>query len=303
LSRFTNPGLLTAAIWTDFNNDEKPDLVIAGDWQPVRFFENKNGKLQETDAGIKNNSGMWRSLQQADIDGDGDMDYVAGNIGWNNKYHVTAQHPMMFYAKDIDKNGSNDLVPSYYIMNSRGTYDLYPAIDRNQLAEEIPSVKKKYLLHKDYSSVTMQQLINDYGKEGWTQLICETTSSIWIENRGNKQFLAHALPLASQFAPANAIIADDLDHDGMIDLLLAGNEYHNEVNTGPYDASYGVFLKGDGKGSFEVIDPAASGFIVDGDVRSMKLIRNNGGADIIIGINNNRAKCFRPNTQKKAIAN
>jgi enediyne biosynthesis protein E4 len=289
-----NPGMLTAAVWSDFNNDSRPDLVICGEWMPVRFFANRNGRLDEITGltGLSNNTGMWRSLQAADIDGDGDTDYVAGNMGLNNKYHVSPGRPMLFYAKDMDKNGSADIIPAYYLKDKKGNYALFPGIDRNQLAEEVPVVKKKYLLHRDYAKVSMQQLVDDYGAEGWTRLECETMSSAWIENKGNGKFQSHDLPLPAQFAPVNAILADDLDNDGAIDLLLAGNEYQTEANTGRYDASYGLFLKGNGKGLFNPLAPASTGFIPDGDVRSMKLIDSKGKKTILVGFNNDKLRCF-----------
>jgi len=290
-----NPGLVRAALWTDFNNDGKPDLVICGEWMPVRFFENKNKRLVEVTAatGLQTGNGMWRSLQDVDIDNDGDIDYVAGNMGLNNKFHPTAERPVMLYAKDMDKNGSIDLIPAYYIKNKEGKYELFPGIDRNQLADEMPAIKKKYLMHKDFSNITMEKLAGDYGEEGWTKLKCETMESGWIENVGNGKFRMHALPLQAQFAPANAIIANDIDGDGNVDLMIAGNEYQAEVSTGRYDASYGLVLKGDGKGNFTPLDMVKTGFILDGDVKDLKRINiNNNGKLIIAAINNERLKCF-----------
>ncbi len=150
----------------------------------------------------------------------------------------------------MDKNGIVDLVPAYYIKNERDEYKLYPGLDRNQLADEVPSVKKKYLLHGDFAGLEMDRLRDDFGPEDWTALTCETTGSVWLENIGNGHFRIHDLPLAAQFAPVNAIIAEDLDGDGKPDLVLAGNEYQEAPFRGRYDASYGLFLKGDGHGHF-----------------------------------------------------
>ena len=268
-----NPGMITAALWTDFNNDGKPDLIICGEWMPVRFFENKNGRLVEvtTSTGLKTGNGMWRSLQAVDIDNDGDIDYVAGNMGLNNKFHPTTERPVMLYAKDMDKNGSIDLIPAYYIKNNEGKYELYPGIDRNQLADEVPAIKKKYLLHKDFSNITMEKLAGDYGEDGWTKLRCTNMQSVWIENLGNGKFKMHELPLQAQFAPVNAIVANDIDGDGNVDLIIAGNEYQTEASTGRYDASYGLVLRGNGKGNFTPVDIMKSGFIVDGDVKDLKV--------------------------------
>ncbi|MEJ8843597.1 VCBS repeat-containing protein [Lacibacter sp. H375] len=289
------PGMINAAQFTDFNNDNKPDLVLSGEFTLIRFFKNENNKLIEVtgETGLTKMRGFWRSLQQADLDKDGDMDYVVGNMGYNNRYRLTADKPMELYAKDMDKNGSIDLIPAYYIKNKNGKVALYPALDRNQLAEQVPAVKKKYLLHKDYSAVTMKQLVNDFGADDWTVLTCETFSSVWIENEGNGKFKTHVLPVQVQFAPVNDIIVDDVDADGFLDILVAGNEYQMAASTGRYDASYGLFLKGNGKGEFVPVNATASGLVIDGDVKDMKLISiSNKGKVLLVAPNDGKLKTF-----------
>ncbi|MDQ3844139.1 MAG: VCBS repeat-containing protein [Bacteroidota bacterium] len=288
------PGLVTGAVFTDFNNDKRPDLVICGEWMPVRFFENRDGKFSEVTehTGLEKMDGQWRSLQAADIDKDGDMDFVAGNLGLNNKFHITADRPLKLYAGDFDGNNSVDLIPAYYIKDDRGQYKLFPGLDRMQLADQMPSIKKKYLLSAEYAKINMQELLNNIPAKDLMEKDCQTTATVWMENLGNGKFKPHALPIEAQFAPVNAIIADDIDNDGAMDLLLAGNEYGTEANTGRYDASYGVFLKGNGKGSFTALYPASTGFIVDGDVRSMVLFRSKNRKNVLVGINNDDLKCF-----------
>jgi enediyne biosynthesis protein E4 len=292
------PGMVTGASWTDFDNDKKMDLVICGEWMPVRFFHNQQGKLEEVteQTGLQHMSGMWRSLEAADVDNDGDMDFIVGNLGLNNKYRASAATPWLLYAKDFDGNGTPDLIPAYYIPDIQGTLKLFPGIDRNQLSQEIPSVKKKYLMHADYASVTMEQLLRDLGDENAPALKCETTSSGWIENLGKGRFVFHALPGEAQFAPVNAIVASDLDGDGKLDLLLAGNEYQADVVTGRYDASYGCFLKGDGHHSFTAVRPVETGFILDGDINSLKKISDRrNGSYILAAVNNDSLKFFKIN--------
>ncbi len=292
------PGMITGALFTDFNNDKKPDLIICGEWTTLRFYKNENNKLVEVTGatGLANMNGLWRSLQQADIDKDGDMDYIAGNMGLNNRYHITAGRPMMLYTKDMDKNGFVELVPAYYIKDDNENYKLFPALDRNQLAEQLPSVKKKYLLHADYAKISMEQLQNDFGAEGWTELKCEISSSVWIENVGNGKFITHVLPVEAQFAPVNSIVAADIDKDGNTDLIIAGNEYQTAASTGRYDASYGLFLKGNGKGIFTPVNATKSGLIIDGDVKDMKLISiKNKGNILLAAPNDSRLKIFKLN--------
>ena len=295
------PGMITGAVWLDFDNDKKPDLVICGEWMPVRFFKNINNKLQEVteNTGLTNTNGLWRSLQAADIDKDGDIDFIVGNMGLNNKYHPSSDRPMMLYAKDIDANGSIDIIPAYYIKNNKGVYELFPAIDRTQFAEEIPYIKKKYLLNKDYAMINMEELFKGINMKDMMVLKCETTATVWIENLGNGHFKMHQLPLEAQFAPVNAIVADDLDHDGNIDLLLGGNEYQAEISTGRYDASYGLFLKGDGRGLFTPVKPTQSGFIVVGDMKNLKTITNkNQHQFVLAAVNNDSLKCFEIKPKK-----
>ncbi len=235
-----------------------------------------------------------------DVDKDGDIDYVIGNMGHNNKYRLAEGKPMQLYAKDMDKNGSVDLIPAYYIRNANGKEELYPALDRNQLAEQVPAVKKKYLLHKDYASVTMQQLLSDFGKDDWTVLTCETFSTVWIENLGNGTFETHALPVQAQLAPVNSILVEDIDADGHVDLILTGNEYQMAANTGRHDASYGLILKGNGKGEFVPISATESGFLIDGDIKDMKIVPVNERKKILlVAPNDSKLKTFTITTNFK----
>ncbi len=289
------PGLITGALFTDFNNDKKPDLVICGEWMPVRFFSNNNGKFTEItgDTGLEKMNGQWRSLQAADLDNDGDVDFIAGNLGLNNKFHITAERPLKLYAGDFDANNFVDLIPAYYIKNNKGEYELFPALDRTQIADQLPSIKKKFLLNIDYAKANMQELLDNIHAKDMIEKNCETTTSVWIENKGKGRFALHALPLQAQFAPVNAILPYDADGDGNIDLIIAGNEYQVEAVTGRYDASYGLVLKGNGKGNFIPVDIMKSGFIIDGDVKDFKTINlKNKRKLIIAAINDEKLKCF-----------
>lgn len=293
------PGMITGALFTDFNNDKKTDLVICGEWTGIRFFKNDNYKLVELPA-IANSNGLWRSLQHADIDKDGDMDYIAGNMGMNNRYHISKGKPMLLYSKDIDKNGFTELIPAYFITNRNGQQQLFPALDRNQLSEQLPLVKKKYLHHSDYAKVTMDQLKTDFGFDGWNELVCETSASVWIENKGSGKFILRPLPVEAQSAPINSIIADDVDLDGHIDLVLAGNEYQSSVSIGRYDASYGLLLKGNGKGHFDPVRITDSGLLIDGDVKDMATIHTGNGRLLMATPNDSKIKIFTINKSQIA---
>jgi hypothetical protein len=290
------PGMVTAAVWTDFAGDKAPDLAIAGEWMPLRFFENKGGRLAETTAstGPAHTQGQWRSLAAADIDGDGDADLVAGNLGLNNKYKATPEQPIKLFAKDLDGSGSIDPVMAYHMPGPDGRRQLYPAIGRDQFAAQVPAIKKRYLLHSNYSQANIDAIFSPQDKAGMVELTCEETRTVWLENTGTGKFTLHVLPTAAQLAPVNAIVCTDVNGDGRPDLLLAGNEYQTEVMTGRYDASYGLLLTGDGKGNFTPVAPAASGLVVDGDVKDLKVITTAKGERIVlVAINNDHLKAFR----------
>jgi hypothetical protein len=290
----SKPGMITAAQWADIDNDHHPDLIIAGEYMPVRFYKNNGKKFRDvtTETGLKDITGLWRSLLATDIDGDGDTDFIVGNLGLNCNYHTSSKYPMKLYAGDIDNNGKIDPVMFYYIKDESGKRMLYPSINRDQLAAQAPVIKKKFLLNKDYANATEDAIFGN--TKDLQVLTCNETRSCWIENKGNGRFVMHPLPMEAQFAPVNAIICADMDGDGIKDILLAGNEYQTEVMTGRYDASYGCFLKGTTGKEFKVIPPAISGFKIDGDVKDMKLITTaNKEKLILVAVNNDSMKVFR----------
>jgi enediyne biosynthesis protein E4 len=288
-------GMVTSAVWTDFNNDKQPDLVVAGEWLPVRFFKNDHGSLQEvTEAtGLTQMNGMWRSLIAADIDNDGDTDLVAGNLGLNCQYRVNAAEPMQLFATDLDGNGTIDPVFFYYIKDKDGKKRSFPGVSRSQLSDQVPAIKKQFLRHKDYAHASFADIFKGKPKENILELYCDETASCWLENLGNGKFSKHLLPAEAQFAPVNALICDDLDNDGFKDLLLAGNEYQADVVTGRYDASYGCFLKGNSQKTFVSLPSRQTGFVIKGDVKDMALMRLSGGEKIIvIAVNNDSLRVF-----------
>ncbi len=289
-------GMITSSAWTDFDNDKQVDLVIAGEWMPVRFFRNDHGKLEEvtSNAGLTEMNGMWRSLAVADIDKDGDEDIIAGNLGLNCTYEVTPDQPMQLFAKDLDGNGSVDPIFFYYIKHESGKKRSYPSISRAQFSDQVPGIKKQFLYAKDYSKASFDEVFSGNKKEGLMHLSCDETRSCYFENLGGGKFKKHILPSEAQFAPINSIICDDVDGDGFMDLITAGNEYQADVMTGRYDASYGCFLKGNKNKSFQFLPSTASGFIVDGDVKDMALIPLSNHEKILaVAVNNDSLRIFK----------
>lgn len=287
-------GLINAAVWIDIDDDKKPDLIIAADWQPIRIFKNNGKTLTEiTDqTGLQNYPGLWRSISICDVDHDGIPDIVAGNIGLNNPFHITAQQPAELVAKDFDHNGIMDDLFCYYIKNKDGKYVLSTAASRNDLARQMPSIKITFPKNSDYANAPFDQIVTKDMLNGAIVLKCSEARSGWFKNDGRGHFTFHPFPLMAQIAPVNAIVCDDVNGDGNTDIILAGNEYQSNVMSGRFDASYGQLLTGDGKGNFTAIPPVSSGLIIDGDVRDLKIISDGKKKILLAAVNNSNMKAF-----------
>ncbi|WP_299553806.1 VCBS repeat-containing protein [Seonamhaeicola sp.] len=263
-------GMVTDAVWTDFNDDHKLDLVIVGEWMPVTFLQNENGTfIDKTELfGFEKSTGWWNSIIAEDFDRDGDIDFVVGNLGLNYKYRASTQESFDVYADDYDNNGNIDIVLSYYYDGEQ-----YPVRGRQCSSEQIPAIKIKF---KDYNSFAEANVEDIYStqslKDSKAHFKAYNFSSSYIENQGNSVFRMFPLPNEAQVSSVNSIIARDINRDGAIDLILSGNLYVSEVETPRNDASYGLYLEGDGKGNFNPMAPYKSGLYVKGDVKNAEWI-------------------------------
>jgi hypothetical protein len=278
-------GMVTDAVWVDVNGDKKPDLIVVGEYMPVTVFINHNGKLSDESAQYIpfESSGWWNTIYAADMDGDGDQDLVIGNMGLNTQFHASSKEPVSLYYKDFDGNGSVDPVFCYYIDGKS-----YPAISRDDLTDQLPFLKKKFLQYADYSTATINDLFTPEQLKDAGLLKATEMRTVYLENKENKNFVLHELPVEAQLAPVYAITSADINRDGKKDLILAGNNAWTRIRYGRYEASHGTVLTGDGKGNFKFIPPAQSGITVRGDVRSMEYI----SPYLFFGINNQAAETF-----------
>ncbi len=273
------PGLLASAIWSDFNRDGWPDLILAGEWMPLTFFKNENGKLKNitSTTGLDKYTGWWNSITAADFDKDGDIDYVAGNLGLNTEYKVSQKEPMRIIAKDFDRNGSLDPICTYYVQGKS-----YPIYHRNLLISQIPSLKNRFKKYEDYAKASFDDIFTAEDLKGAYIRDSRYFKSSWIENLGDGKFKIHALPIEAQVSPVFGILAGDYNSDGNSDILLTGNSYSSNVFTGQYDALIGLFLAGDGKGGFTAIPGRESGFFADGDTKGMAELALKDGSSLIL---------------------
>jgi len=297
-------GMLTDALWSDVNRDGKVDLVVVGELMSITLFLNTGTRFEKaTDTGLEPYVGWWNSIVSADIDQDGDTDWVVGNLGANNPYHPSATRPYTLYAKDFDANGSVDPVGfAYYKDKIGGSYQSYPTHFWDDLIGQSPMFRRKFDRYKYFAMSTEQTFFTEDEKKGAKVLTGNFDRSAWIENLGNGKFTLHELPMEAQLAPINGIIAEDLNGDGFTDLLMVGNDYGNEVFIGRLDAALGWALLGDGKGGFRAVPARESGFSVPGDAKALvKLNTPSGEARYVASQNRGKLLVFVPKKQSAAV--
>ena len=287
-----NIGLVTSAIWTDFDNDGWKDLIVTGEWMPITFFKNYRGTLKkwQSNPSVDSSTGWWFSIAEGDFNKDGKMDYIVGNLGLNNEFNVSPQTPFSVYTKDFDGNGTTESILSYYLNGKE-----YTVADRDQLTLELPSIKNKYDTYEKFANADFSQIFpNDILKDA-LHLTATNFASVFLENKGNGLFVMIPLPIQAQFSTIQSVQVGDYDGDGNLDALIAGNYFSPDYNTGRYDASNGLLLKGDGKGGFNPLSEAQSGISISGDARSTAFIRIKNSSCLLAGINSGKLKCFKLN--------
>jgi hypothetical protein len=284
------PGMVTDAIWTDFNSDEKPDLIVVGEWMPVRMFVNVDNKLKEITGanGISDSEGWWNSIISDDFDNDGDVDYVLGNFGLNSQLKASISEPVSLYVKDFDDNGSVDPILCSYIMGEE-----FPVFSKDDLVEQLNGLKNKYVSYEDYANEKITDIFSAEELKNTTVLQAKNFSSGYLENLGNNQFQFSALPKEVQLSPVYGMLSGDFNADGHKDILLGGNFFGTRVKFGRYDANKGTLLLGDGKGNFKGADVSESGLNINGEVRDIAKVKLANGNDLIIFVRNNKhLECF-----------
>ncbi|MEJ7740993.1 MAG: VCBS repeat-containing protein [Chitinophagaceae bacterium] len=281
-----NLGMITDALWSDFDSDGKADLVLAGEWMPVTFLKNTGKGFSITSTGTDQHVGWWNSLVSGDFDNDGDIDYVAGNLGLNSPFQATAEEPMTIYAKDLDDNGKLDPMIFCYTSDENGARKPFPMHARDDLSSQLVSIRKRYPTYKAYGRASVDELWNKADKENaFTKMANHLTTS-FFENKGNGQFSIKPLPVEVQVAPVYGMQSRDIDDDGNLDLLMIGNDYGMEPGGGRHDAFLGLCLKGNGKGEFTSMSVAESGFFVKGDGKALATIYTAKGEELLLATQN-----------------
>ncbi|RMG83856.1 MAG: VCBS repeat-containing protein, partial [Bacteroidetes bacterium] len=280
-------GMICDAAWADYDGDQDPDLVVVGEWMPVTIFENRNGSFKKLPPLPQPSHGWWNVIETADLDNDGDPDFVIGNHGRNSRFRASEKEPVLMYVNDFDQNRTAEQIICVYNEGKS-----YPLVLRHDLVMQMPSLKKKYLKYENYKGQTVADIFDpEILKRSVVDTANNLTTSV-LMNLGGGKFELSALPVEAQFSPVYAIAAGDFDGDGFTDLLTAGNLYGVKPEVGRYDADYGLFLKGDGTGHFSALKSKDSGFRTSGQVRDLVTLKWRGKTVILAAQNNDRMLSF-----------
>ncbi len=281
-------GMVKSAVWADLNGDKNAELVIAGEWMPVKVFTYAAGKMKDvsSDYGFEFTEGWWDKLIAEDIDGDGDIDLVAGNLGENYKFQASREKPFEVYAKDFDGNGTNDIFLAKHLKDI-----VVPIRGRECTSQQCPMIAQRF---PTYLSFAESDLFGILGAEEMKTALhykAHLFSTVIFVNEKGK-FSPKKLPLEAQLSTVNGIIVKDFDGDGKKDILIAGNKFDVEVETTPADASPGVLLKGLGNLEFQSLKPLESGFFAPYNVKDIQAVKMGDNWAVVVSSNNDRLRIF-----------
>ena len=296
-----NPGIVNQAVWADVDGDGKKELSITGEWMPLEIYSLQNGQFikkqnavqivlpsqKDTLISMDAFSGWWYNMKAEDIDNDGRMDFVLGNRGLNSSIKGNIHEPATIYAKDFDNNGSYDAVLGYYIHGK-----CYPLYSRDQLIDQVPSMRKKFVRYRDYSGKTLDGIFTEAEKKNMEVFKTNFFASGVLMNEGNNTFRFIPFPEKAQLSTINDMVIDDIDNDGVKDILVCGNSDDPAVMVGVYDATSALLLKGTGKGNFSAVSPAENGLTVRGESRKMIYLKDKGKTTLIFLKNDDAVQVF-----------
>ena len=270
-------GMVTDAAWVDINGDKEKELVVIGEWMAPKIFSFSDGSVKEFTTDLTALSGWWQDIAVADLDGDGDEDFVLGNIGENFYLRPNGDEPVKMWVNDFDKNGVTDAIMTRTVDKKD-----VPAFLKRDLTDQIPSLKKQNLKHVDYANKSIQELFPSELISSADIRQFNYSSSCIAYNDGNGKFTIQRLPAEIQFSSVNAILCTDIDNDGKTDLIIGGNKFGFQPQFSRLDGSTGNILMNKGGRKFEGQSPLN----VDGEVRDIQEIRN-GTKRFILFLRNN----------------
>ncbi|PYP71577.1 MAG: hypothetical protein DMD36_03630 [Gemmatimonadetes bacterium] len=282
-------GMITAAVWIDFDGDGRLDLVTAGEWMPLQFFQNEGTRFRNVTAtlGLDSTRGWWFSLAAGDFNHDGRPDLIAGNLGLNFAYTTSQRSRFGVYAADFTGDRTTDIVLTQEISGSE-----YPLFGRAKLGPTIYPVALRFPSYGSFATASAAQLFGASQLRRALHYQTDTFASVYLQNNGDGTFTSVPLPNLAQLSPIRGIIAHDVDGDGNLDLIVAGNLDDTEPNTAPADAGNGLWLKGDGRGHFTPVPPVESGFLAPRDVTGLALIKTPAGNVVLVANSGDSLQAF-----------
>ncbi|MEO9512159.1 MAG: VCBS repeat-containing protein [Flavobacteriaceae bacterium] len=283
-----NIGMVTDAVWSDYDNDDDLDLILTGEWMPITFFENTNGQLNlKKNPDLDKTRGWWFSIDQGDFDNDGDMDFIAGNLGLNYKYKTNTDKPFDIYYKDFDTDGSGDIVLGYYNNEKH-----YPLRGFSCSSQQIPGLKDRIKQYDIFASLEISEIYDEEQLKNALHYVSDIFSSVYIQNNGKDGFKISPLPYLAQLTNINDFKVNDFNNDGHLDVLAIGNLFVSEVETPRNDAGTGLLLIGNGEGQFEAHRGAEIGFYTAKDAKRIATLNIAGKPSVLVGNNNDILQAF-----------
>ena len=278
----TDIGMVTEAIFTDIDQDNDEDLMIVGEWMEIKVLTNNDGVFEDDSEkyGLKDTRGMWWSITASDLDNDGDDDYIIGNLGKNNKFKASAEHPFKVYTNDFDNNGTNDVVLAKFYKDG-----YVPVRGRECTSQQMPFVAEKFESYDSFASSKLIDILPENKMDDAVVYEIKSFESIILIN-DNGKLVSQSLPNEAQISPIKSTLVFDINKDGHQDIITVGNHYGVEVETTRYDAGFGTVLLGDGKNNFNFVSPNKSGFYVPFDSRDVKQLHLKNKVLILVTNNN-----------------
>ncbi|MEM6525780.1 MAG: VCBS repeat-containing protein [Bacteroidota bacterium] len=272
-------GMVSDALWHDYNNDGWSDLVVVGEWMPITFIKNSSGLQLSKEFALNNSSGWWNCIDKGDFDGDGTVEFVVGNLGKNYKYKANPSKPFKIFANDFDLNGSGDIVLGYYEGES-----ILPVRGRQCSSEQVPFIKDKFPSYHSFASANLIEIYGDKSMKTALELEVKEFRSGMVVNTSSGRFHFEPFDNRVQISPVNDIFYDDFDRDGRLDLVVSGNLFNAEVETPRADAGIGLLmLNKDNKLIAQRV--ISSGYFTPGDVRKIKKINVNKKNALLVASN------------------
>jgi hypothetical protein len=257
---------------------------------PLKIFINNNGTFSDESSrlGLSATEGWWHTIAAKDLNGDGYFDFILGNHGLNSFFKASDGKPATMYVNDFDLNGTIEQI----ICTFNGD-TLFPVVKKEDLVKQIPFLEKRYLRYADYRNQRMEDIFPPDVLERSIKLNARIMESCLMINSGKGSFKLTPLPPEAQFSPVYAISVDDFDHDGIFDIIAGGNQYRAKPETGIYDASYGLFLRGKPDGTWTTVSPLTSGLIIKGEIRDFKILNIKGAPTFVVARNNDNLLFYK----------